>query len=127
MPKYRCPVCSSRNIAIGVAAFSTNVSFVCNYCNFREILSAEESHHEAIKFCSKLFVPRRYKVERRYSATGYSLFRLWAVERRKGESPGWNGLVLLPLVRERMGGIRQSLKIDGRRYAEFIVSEFCKQ
>lgn len=140
MPKKRCPVCDSANTAIGVAEWSSNVSLICNACNYRGILFYGESRFDAHRYCDEISSAhrrqisrrdrraksRRFRVDATHGSLGVSLSRLWAFERRNREISQRCGLALLPLVRERVGGLGRSLRYPGLEFATLVATEFCK-
>lgn len=48
--KILCPVCASRNTAVGIAPDSTNVSLICNSCNYRDVIFYGDSRKEAYDY-----------------------------------------------------------------------------
>lgn len=127
MPKNRCPVCFSRAIAYGIAPTSTNVLIHCNLCNFRDVVFYGDSRREAHSWYAARFVLRRYSVSRQEGRLGCCLRRLWSFQRCESPTPEWDGVVLLPLVRPRMGGVRRSLRISGVAYSQFVLKQWFSQ
>lgn len=89
-----CPVCVSANTAIGIAPGSTNVSQICNACNFRDVIYYGNSLADAFRWFKIAIAPRstrpkcsRYSVRRNVpTMRSFSNFNSIQSRRRLGVS-----------------------------------------
>lgn len=58
MSKNLCPSCASRNTTVGIAPDSTNVSLLCNTCNFRDVVYYGDSRQDAYRYWQLCHPPR---------------------------------------------------------------------
>jgi len=100
--KFCCSVCLSSNVGFGLQEFSSNVSLVCNVCNFRDIVFCGDSRSEAIIFWKSVVARRRLPIARRSRLVSAMLPSVWFSESYESEGRDWVFLVALPKVFQRV-------------------------
>lgn len=106
MFKPDCPVCGSSNTATGfLRSLSTDLYLECNHCGFTDVVREFGSIRDAVDWLRS----ESGCLDSAWLATSNSSRRKVPVlrtrQRRKGQPSGWECLVLLSLMRVRMGGL----------------------
>jgi len=99
---HKCPVCGSRNTAYGLAHLSRNVSFVCNACNFRDIVFYADTPAEAETYWKATREPRSKKVSKLRVFTGRKVSKLRVSKYGEDFPAGRNGMAILQELRQRV-------------------------
>lgn len=124
---YRCQSCLSTNTVVGIAPDSTNVSFICNHCNFRDVIFYGDSRSAAFIFWRAIALGRSRKPSRLRRRARVGLFYVRFASRESAKECRWNVALLVQRLWKRVGQLTGDSSLNAREYLFLMQFDPCKR